>query len=316
MLRNMEYVYEVYKQGSFTKAAKSLYVSQPCLSALVKKTEEKLGFPIFNRSSNPLQLTECGQEYIRYIERMRALENEFDNYLNDLRGLKTGKLSIGSNSAFSSLVLPQIISDFNRLYPGVKVTLNEGNIYYLEEKLLNGDLDLVLDNHPMDEKIYRKELFSSEMLLLAVPKSAKIPSALQKFALEHHDVLEGRQLLTQTYAVNIRDFMQNSFIALRHGNDTRIRMDMICEQSGFSPKIQLEVDQLTTAYNIVCSNMGITLVSDTLITHTAPVPGVVYYKLDSEQLYRHSYFYYKNSSYVTRAMREFIRTGTSSFARS
>ena len=44
MLRNMEYVYEVYKQGSFTKAAKSLYVSQPCLSALVKKTEEKLGF--------------------------------------------------------------------------------------------------------------------------------------------------------------------------------------------------------------------------------------------------------------------------------
>lgn len=110
--------------------------------------------------------------------------------------------------------------------------------------------------------------------------------------------------------------MQNSFIALRHGNDTRIRMDIICEQSGFSPKIQLEVDQLTTAYNIVCSNMGITLVSDTLITHTAPVPGVVYYKLDSEQLYRHSYFYYKNSSYVTRAMREFIRTGTSSFARS
>ena len=89
MLRNMEYVYEVYKQGSFTKAAKSLYVSQPCLSALVKKTEEKLGFPIFNRNSNPLQLTECGQEYIRYIERMRALENEFDNYLNDLRGLKT-----------------------------------------------------------------------------------------------------------------------------------------------------------------------------------------------------------------------------------
>jgi len=260
----MEYVYEVYKQGSFTKAAKSLYVSQPCLSALVKKAEEKLGFPIFNRNSNPLQLTECGQECIRYIERMRALENEFDNYLNDLRGLKTGKLSIGSNSAFSSLVLPQIISDFNRLYPGVKVTLNEGNIYYLEEKLLSGDLDLVLDNHPMDEKIYRKELFSSEMLLLAVPKSAKIPSALQKFALEHHDVLEGRQLLTQTYAVNIRDFMQNSFIALRHGNDTRIRMDIICEQSGFSPKIQLEVDQLTTAYNIVCSNMGITLVSDTL----------------------------------------------------
>ena len=50
MLRNMEYVYEVYKQGSFTKAAKSLYVSQPCLSALVKKTEEKLGLGAVNSS--------------------------------------------------------------------------------------------------------------------------------------------------------------------------------------------------------------------------------------------------------------------------
>lgn len=51
MLRNMEYVYEVYKERSFTRAAKNLYVTQPCLSALVKKTEEKLGFPIFNRSA-------------------------------------------------------------------------------------------------------------------------------------------------------------------------------------------------------------------------------------------------------------------------
>ena len=78
MLRNMEYVYEVYKERSFTRAAKNLYVTQPCLSALVKKTEEKLGFPIFNRSANPLQLTEYGKEYIRYIERMQALENEFE----------------------------------------------------------------------------------------------------------------------------------------------------------------------------------------------------------------------------------------------
>ena len=79
MLRNMEYVYEVYKERSFTRAAKNLYVTQPCLSALVKKTEEKLGFPIFNRSAIPLQLTEYGKEYIRYNERMQALENEFEN---------------------------------------------------------------------------------------------------------------------------------------------------------------------------------------------------------------------------------------------
>ena len=50
MFQNMEYVYEVYKEKSFSKAAKNLYVTQPCLSAMVKKVENKLGVPIFNRN--------------------------------------------------------------------------------------------------------------------------------------------------------------------------------------------------------------------------------------------------------------------------
>ena len=72
MVRSMEYIYEVYRERSVTRAARNLYVTQPCLSALVKKTEQKLGFPIFDRSSNPLELTEYGKEYIRYIERTMA----------------------------------------------------------------------------------------------------------------------------------------------------------------------------------------------------------------------------------------------------
>ena len=309
MFRNMEYVYEVYKEKSFTRAAKNLYVTQPCLSALVKKTEQKLGFPIFNRNTSPLQLTECGAEYIRYIERMMALENEFENYLNDVCGLKTGHLSIGSNNAFSALVLPQIISEFNRLYPGVDVKLSEGNISYLEEKLFKGDLDLVLDNHPMDESIYLRELFCSEQLLLAVPASDPVCARHPLCALTHEDILKGKHTCIQTPAISMDSFCSHTFIALRHGNDTRIQLDFLCEEAGFSPKIQLEVDQLTTAYNIVCNNIGITLVSDTLVTRTPPVSNLVYFKIDSNHTRRFAYFYYKNASYVTLAMREFIKLG-------
>lgn len=305
MFRNMEYVYEVYKEKSFTKAAKNLFVTQPCLSALIKKNEQKLGFQIFTRNTNPIQLTECGKEYIRYIEKIQALENEFENYLNDVRGLKTGHLSIGSNNAFSALVLPQMISNFNRKYPGVEVNLSEGNIFYLEEKLFKGDLDLVFDNHPMDEAIYEKELFGSEQLLLASP--IKPGAALSEYALSHQEILEGKHLLSETPTVAFSRFQDQDFIALHSGNDTRIRMDLLCEQAGFRPKIRLEVDQLTTAYNIICNNMGTTLVSDTLVTRTAPVPGVVYYKIDSEHTKRFAYFYYKRSAYVSRAMREFIQ---------
>ena len=69
------------------------------------------------------------------------------------------------------------------------------------------------------------------------------------------------------------------------------------------------MDQLSTAYNIVCSNMGLTLVSDTLISRTAPVPQMVYYKINSSLTERSAYFYYKSGAYVTLAMQEFIKTG-------
>ena len=61
----MNYVYEVYKERSFSKAAENLYISQPALSAMIKKVENKVGMPLFDRSTNPIQLTDCGKRYIK-----------------------------------------------------------------------------------------------------------------------------------------------------------------------------------------------------------------------------------------------------------
>ena len=64
----MDYVYAVYKEKSFTKAARNLYISQPSLSASVKHVEERLGSPIFDRSTKPFTLTECGKKFSRKIK--------------------------------------------------------------------------------------------------------------------------------------------------------------------------------------------------------------------------------------------------------
>ena len=110
MFQGMRYVYEVYKEMSFSKAARNLFISQPSLSAAVKKEEVQIGFPIFDRSSNPIQLTDLGKEYIRSIEIIMDVENGFQNYINDMRELKSGSLSIGGTNLFTSYVLPPLIS--------------------------------------------------------------------------------------------------------------------------------------------------------------------------------------------------------------
>ena len=77
MFRNREYVYAVYKEMSFSRAAEKLFISQPALSAMVKKVEKRIGSPIFDRSCSPIRLTNCGKEYISCIEQIMDVEYQF-----------------------------------------------------------------------------------------------------------------------------------------------------------------------------------------------------------------------------------------------
>lgn len=314
MFRNMEYIYSVYKMGSFSAAAKNLYISQPCLSAMVKKTEQQLGVPIFDRKSKPLQLTEYGVKYIEYLEKIRDLEQEFENYMYDVRGLRTGHLSIGANNVFSSFVIPHLISRFNKIYPQVQVKMSEGNIRYLEQALAQGNLDIVIDNCPMDTEIFQQHQLATEHLLAAVPKAIHDAEGLKEYCMSHADIIAGRHLTEDAPALDVEAFADVPFIALHHGNDTRIRMDCICEKAGVSPLIKMETDQLATAYNITCNGLGLTLVSDTLLNNLPPAADICYYKLCSDQTHRGIYLYHKRARYVTKAMSAFIDNAVSALA--
>ena len=65
MFTGIEYVYEVYKERSFSKAANNLYISQPSLSGTIKRIEKEIGYEIFDRSTKPIGLTEIGMKYIK-----------------------------------------------------------------------------------------------------------------------------------------------------------------------------------------------------------------------------------------------------------
>ena len=88
MQQDMRYVYEVYKQKSFSKAAQALFITQPALSIAIGKLEDKIGMPIFDRSTRPISLTTAGRVYLRAIERTRVLEQDLSHQLDDIRELK------------------------------------------------------------------------------------------------------------------------------------------------------------------------------------------------------------------------------------
>lgn len=311
MFQGKEYVYEVYKTKSFSKAAANLYISQPSLSATVKKIEHRLGSPIFDRSTNPIQLTECGHKYIQYIERIMDMESEFEKHLNSLAELRTGNLTIGGSNLFSSYILPPLLTMFIKKYPLIEVNMVEANTKSLEKRLLEGNLDLVIDNYQFADSIYDRHLFCKEHLILAVPSSLSVNSSLKEKQLNAKDINNNKHLAPSTPAVSLCEFKEAPFVLLRSGNDTRERSEQLFKDAKITPNIILELDQQVTAYHVACYGMGITFVSDTLIKQVPVDYRITYYKLEDAFSNRNIYFYHKHTRYVTRAMEEFIKLSCS-----
>lgn len=302
-----KYVYEVYKERSFTKAAQNLYISQPSLSARIKKIEEIIGEPLFDRSTSPLQLTEVGKVYIEAAEEITQIEQRVENYINDLAGLKTGNLAVGASTLFAAYVVPSLITQFNQKFPDVHIQLIEGNTAELEEMLGSNALDFVIDNYHYDSILYNKELYCEENILLAVPKHFAVNEELGMYQLSYKNI-KNKNYLNQKYpAVPLGRFADLPFIMLTQGNDTRTRGDRLCRNVGFKPNIVLEFNQQSTAYMASSTQLGATFISDILVSQLPTFENLVYYKLDGEEAKRKVFFYYKTHKYKTRVMEEFIR---------
>ena len=307
MFRGMEYVYAVYKEKSFSKAAEKLFISQPSLSANVKREEQCVGYPIFDRSTKPLGLTEPGKKYIETVEKILSMQNEFSEYIDDLGELKTGKLILGGSSLYSSWVIPPLMGEFSKKYPQVKLELLEETTANLQKMLQNGDVDLVLDNCELEGDIFARQFYRKEYLVLAVPKYFRINDELKEFQVDVRAIRDLSFLESSVPSVNLSVFSKEPFILLKPENDTRVRAMELSRQHDFTPNIVFELDQQMTSYNVTCSGMGISFISNTLISKVPETTDVVYYKLSGEQSSRNLSFYWKRNSYFSKVMREFLR---------
>ena len=307
MFSGINYVYEVYRTQSFSKAAKNLYISQPSLSAMIKKIEAKVGAPLFDRSTNPIQLTEYGEQYIRIAEKIMDLEDEFAYYTDNLNELKTGHLSIGTTSFFASYILPKYISQFSAAYPHVKVNLYEADSQTLAQKAYVNEVDMVIDNFHTSDDIYCHRVLMKEYLLLAVPASFPSNRRATRYQLTWEDVNLDTHLNPSFPGVPLEKFAEEPFVTLRLPNDTRKRMENICQNAGVKLNTILKLDQLLTTYHLTENGMGASFVSDTVVKKLSPNQNIIYYKLDDPNAVRNVTLYYRNHKYLTRSMSEFIK---------
>lgn len=313
MFNEMEYVYAVYKNHSFSKAARELFITQPALSLMVKKAETEIGCPIFDRSTVPLTVTREGEFYIRCIDQIMDIQKNLEVYYGDLTDLKRGHLSIGSSSYFCAYVLPNLIVRFREQYPGVSIDLSEGNIAELKRGLLENTLDLIIETalNDSDVKISRR-LFGQEDIILCVPAAYAVNQKLQSFQMSFNDVKSGSYL--RFPAVPLGELRDTPFLMLKKGNDMYQRGIRMCRNAGFEPQVKMYLDQIMTSFYISTTGTGAVFMRASSFGFLPSDGQEIYYRLGDPLARRPVYIAIKKERYISHAMREFLQLSSISEA--
>ena len=312
MLKEMEYVYAVYEEQSFSKAARKLYLSQPALSAAVRRAEAEIHTPIFDRSTNPIRLTAAGSYYIDAVKRILDIRQEMESYFDALAGECQGAVRVGAASFFCAHVLPDIAEEFQRQYPAWRASLLEVNAPDLYPCLQSGTIDLSLSVEAADPRLFHSTVWHEEQILLAVPAAFSVNRGLEAFQLTAAQVREGVHLQENFPAVDLSRFAQEPFLLLKQGNDLNQRAYKLCRSAGFLPKIVLELDQLLTACCIARDGKGCTFLRDGMARFLEDGGRLVYYKLGDPAAHRPVMLAWRKSAELSRPTKALLGflTGT------
>ena len=238
-LQQLRYVVAVARTGNFSSAAGLCSVSQPSLSQQIKKLENELEERLFDRLKRGAKLTVHGEAFmphaLRILEEVDAAKRE----ATDAKHFLHGTLTIGVLPTIAPYLLPKVIAQFAKKFPGVGVVVQEDTTARLIKLALDYEIDFALASEPIqDHRLEVKVLFSEE-LLLALPAGH---SLIRKRKVAGTD-LEGEQLMV-----------------MKEGHCLGDQVLGFCDRRDLKPKISFRSSQLETIQALVASGLGISLV--------------------------------------------------------
>lgn len=205
--RHAQLVLAVVREGSFTAAAKSMFITQPTLSHQIRQVEEQLGSPIFIRSKTSVELTPAGQVYVQAARRILQIETQMNESLGALNGTYEGVLHLGLPDQRADELLPQVLADFYALYPSVRIEAITAPHPELERMLLGGELNMALISGEAENTLLEYQLIASDEVVLLASKmtglAQRIPSgstiSLHECAGERFVLPTGNLFFSRTY---------------------------------------------------------------------------------------------------------------------
>ncbi len=238
-LKQMKILEAVVEHHSYTDAAKALFMTQPAVSMQIKQMEDQIGLSLFEREGKQVTVTEAGLELLHYAQNIRHQLDEAEQVLEELKGLKRGKLHLTMAST-ANYFAPHLIAAFHHEFPGAQVTLDVTNRSGLLDALDSNTTDMVIMGRPPEgHNLVGIPFIDNPLVVIAYP--------------EHP--------LANKSGIKLSEVANESFIVRERDSGTRMAVDRFFAEHDLELTPGMVMNRSEAIKQAVMAELGLGIVS-------------------------------------------------------
>lgn len=290
---------EVARQRNFSRAAESIFLTQPTVSAHIKGLENEIGAPLFDRSQRELQLTEAGDILFRYARELLGMKEEALAAIQKEYNVVKGHLEMASSSVPGVYLLPGLLKGFHAAYPETTYSVLLRDTKFVLQNIKEYTFDLgFVGEVGSREGIEQVKLLEDELVLIASPKT-KIDAAVDRDGADP----------TPLQTTELGCCAHLPFIMREPGSATRKTLEKAMQRS-FGSKEMLNVvaylESQEAIKEAVKAELGITVISKKAVQKELETGSLKGYRLSDLELKRNFYLVYRKKRVLSTLSQAFL----------
>ena len=242
-LTALRYFCTIATVSHLTRAATRLGVTQPALSAMLRKLEEEVGAELFHRTGRGVELTDAGRAFLHHAEESVRQADEGKASVRRLMGLESGSIRLGGGATAITYLVPRTVSRFRREHPGVRFYLREAGSGSVAQSVLAGELDLGIVTLPLTgfgaDELHETPWAEDELRLIVPPRSE----------------------LASRKSFRWADLNGESVVGFEAGSAVRDVIDLAARAAGVSLNVVMELRSIESIKQMVGAGIGLGFVS-------------------------------------------------------
>lgn len=287
-LTPLRYFAAIARHGHLTKAARELGVTQPALSAMLKKLEREVGAQLLHRGGRQVELTQAGAVFLTHAQDSVRQADAGLAAVRQLLGMEAGSIRIGAGATAAGYLLPGVVSSLSQRHPGLRFTIREAGSLSVASSVLAGELDLGVVTLPISlpdaDRLIKTPLVTDELRLIVPGGGGKSERASERTSERGKKDTRATSLpisspsfaralvrsLAPSPTFRWRDLDHVPFVAFEGGTAVRELIDREAAKAGVSLNVVMELRSIESIKQMVAAGIGVALVSRFAIGASTP----------------------------------------------